>query len=106
MSIDKLNIKLDQHIVNFEEYKLQEADKFNRLLTTQQENTDAITKLTMSLKTLVDDTSSIVQLQKDFTGAARVGQGVQNFMVWCLKWGAIGAGVVSITHYVVNHFNH
>lgn len=102
----KLKEQLDQHVLNFEEYKLQESEKFDRLLSTQQENTNAITKLTVSLKTLVDDTSSIVQLHKDFTGAARIGNGVQGFMVWCLKWGMIGAAVVSVTHYIINHFNH
>jgi hypothetical protein len=102
----ELKEKLNQHVEAFETFKIEESAKFDRLLSTQQKNTDAIYELTTSVSRLVDDTSAVVQLHKDLTGAARVGKGVQSFMVWCLKWGAIGAAVVSATHYIVNHFNH
>ena len=106
MEVAELKGQLDQHVLNFEEYKSQEADKFNKLLSTQQNNTDAISKLTASLATLVDDTSAVVQLQKDFAGAARVGKGVQDFMIWCMKWGAIGVGTATCIAWVIQKFNH
>ena len=42
MSLEKLNNKLEQHIISLEDYKVQEDDKFDRLLSNQQENTDDI----------------------------------------------------------------
>ena len=104
--VAELNNKLEQHIISFEDYKVQEADKFDRLLSTQQENTDAISKLTRSVSELVKDTAAVVQLHKDFQGAARVGKGVQDFMMWCMKWGAIGIGVATCIGWVVHRFNH
>ena len=101
-----LNEKFEQHLSLFEDYRIQEAEKFDKLLSAQQVNTDCISKLTTSLVTLVEDTSSIVQLHKDFQGAARVGKGVQDFMMWCMKWGAIGIGVATCIGWVVHRFNH
>ena len=98
--------KFEQHVVRFEKHEQEESDKFDKLINAQQENTDAISELTKSVSSLVDDTSSIIQLHKDFQGAARVGRGVQDFMIWCLKWGAIGTGVVTIMSWVIQKFSH
>lgn len=102
----RLHEKFEQHVVRFEQHEQEEAEKFIKLVEAQQNNTDAIAKLTDSVSSLVDDTKVIIQLSKDFQGAARVGKGVQNFMLWILKWGMIGTGVVAMIHFVVNHFTH
>lgn len=104
--IIELEAKLNQHVNEFRDYRTEESEKFSHLLRAQQENTDAIAKLTRSVSRLVDDTSAIVQLHKDFTGAARVGKGVQDFIVWCMKWGMIGAGVATMIAWVLQKFNH
>jgi response regulator of citrate/malate metabolism len=96
--------KFEQHVARFEKHEKEESDKFDKLINAQQENTDAISELTKSVSSLVDDTSSIIQLHKDFQGAARVGRGVQGFLVWCLKWGAIGTGVVTVILWIVDKF--
>jgi len=88
----------------FEKHKSNQDEKLNKLIEAQQTNTDAITQLTLSVSTLVEDTAAIVQLHKDFQGAARVGKGMQGFMLWCLKWGAIGTGVVAAITWLVEHF--
>ena len=56
------------------------------------------------MTSLVENTSAIVQLHKDFEGAARIGKGVQGFMLWCLKWGAIGTGVTAGLMWLFEHF--
>ena len=96
--------KFDQHVEMFEQHELRDTEKFDRLIDAQQVNTDSITKLTESVSSLVKDTSAIVQLTKDFQGAARVGKGVQGAMLWLLRWGAIGVGVVASINWVIEHF--
>lgn len=93
-----------QHVGRFEEHEKHEDEKFNRLIEAQQNNTTAITKLTESVTKLVSDTSTIVKLERDFRGAARIGAGLQGFLLWCLKWGAIGAGTAAAVMWVVKHF--
>lgn len=88
----------------FNQRKLDEDKKFNKLFQSQQANTQAISELTKSVSKLVEDTDAIVKLHKDFQGAARVGKGVQGFMLWCLKWGAIGTGVYAAATWLVEHF--
>jgi len=79
--------------------------KFNKLIEAQEANTKSISKLTESVSSVVEGTSAIIQLHKDVQGAARIGKGVQGFMLWCLKWGAIGTGVVTGLMWVIEHFN-
>ena len=98
----KLNQRLDDHDKRFDE----QERSFNRLIETQQANTAAISQITRQLSQLIEDTSAIVKLHKDFQGAARVGVGIQGFMIWCLKWGAIGTGVVTGIMWLVDQFKH
>lgn len=100
----KLCEKFEQHVVRFEQHEKQERDKFDKLITAQQTNTDAIATLTSSVSSLVQDTSEVIQLHKDVQGAARIGRSVQGFIMWCLKWGAIGTGVATMVHVVLDHF--
>jgi len=79
--------------------------KFNKLIKAQEENTKAISKLTESVSSVVKGTSAIIQLHKDIQGAARIGKGVQGFMLWCLKWGFIGTGVATGLMWLIDHFN-
>jgi hypothetical protein len=96
--------KFEQHVVRFEQHELDEGEKFDKLIKAQQANTDAIAVLTESVSSLVDDTSSIIKIHKDFQGAVRVGSGVQNFMLWLMKWGVIGAGLATLVMWVIDHF--
>ena len=106
MGSEDLEKRLYQLTDRVEKHEQNSAEKFDKLIEAQQCNTESIGELTESLLTLVKDTSSIVQLHKDFQGAARVGQGLQNFMLWFLKWGAIGVGVVTGINWVIERFTH
>jgi len=101
----QLCVKLDEHVERFDQHEIEEDRKFDKLVETQQANTEAITKLTASLTKLVEDTSSIIQLHHDIQGATRVGKSVQYFMIWLLKWGAIGTGIAAALHLLMEHFN-
>lgn len=95
----------DKHVDMFERHVAKESEKFDKLIEAQQVNTQAISTLTKAITDVVSETRDIVQLHKDFQGAARVGKGLQGFMVWCLKWGAIGAGCVAIINAVLTYFS-
>ena len=99
-----LHRRLSDHVERFEAHVKDDTMKFEGLITAQQRNTEAVTKLTASVTSLVDNTSAIVQLHKDFEGAARIGKGVLGFMIWCLKWGAIGTGVTAVLLWLIEYF--
>ena len=97
--------RFESHLERFEQHEINEEQNFNKLVKTQLMNTDAISSIATSVQELVDDTKSIVQLHKDFQGAARLGNGLQKFLIWVLKWGAIGTGVATTIVWVTEHFN-
>lgn len=97
--------KFKNHVERFEQHELDEIKKFDRLIDAQQKNTAAISELTQSVSKIIESTSAVIRLHKDFQGAARVGKGFQNFMMWLLRWGAIGTGVVSIMVWSINRLN-
>jgi len=109
----RLNQRLEAHVMRFEQYERRERKDLDRLVEAQkanakiqQANTDAITSIAKSTASLVEDTKEIIQLHKDFQGAARMGKSVQGFMLWCLKWGVIGTGIVTGITWSINHFKH
>jgi hypothetical protein len=100
----ELHDKLKKHVKRFEQHERDDIMKFDNLITAQESNTKAINELTISITTLVTNTGDVVQLHKDFQGAARIGKGVQGFMLWLLKWGAIGAGIVTWITWLIDYF--
>lgn len=98
--------RLYQLIERFEQHERSEKRVTSDLFKAQQANTDAIAKITDSVSKLVEDTGDIIKLHRDFQGAARVGKGVQGFLLWLLKWGVIGTGVATVVMWLIERFNH
>lgn len=103
-SLYQLSERLDRHIAESNNKIQQSEDQYNRLINAQQENAKAISKLTESVSSLVEDTREVIKLYRDFQGAARVGERLQDFMFWLLKWGAIGAGIAACINWIITHF--
>lgn len=102
--MNELFEQFDQHVERFEQHEREEGDRFNKLVKAQQANADAVANLTRQVSSLVGDTKEIIQLHKDFQGTARIGRGIQNFMMWLLKWGTIGVGIVAMLNIIIDHF--
>lgn len=89
--LDKLEERLDEHI-KFCETKFGEGkEQFEEILSC--------------LKNLQQDTSGIVQLHRDWQGAARIGNGIQKLFTWLLKWGTIGTILATMIKWLATHFN-
>lgn len=75
-----------EHVIRCEQ-RFNDGDaQFKQLIDAQQKNTDAIALL-------IEETREVVQLHRDIQGTARVGKSLQNFIIWLLKWGAVGTGI-------------
>lgn len=97
--------RLFQLMERFEQHEVEEEAKFDKLVKAQQNNAEAISEITRSVSQLVEDTGAIIQLHRDFQGAARIGKGLQGFLMWCMKWGTIGLGVATAIMWLVEHFS-
>lgn len=80
-------VKFDDHILIFDDHILMESKKTSDMIEVMKLNTVAINNLTT-------ETKSVVNLQRDLQATARVGKAIQGFLIWTLKWGAIGSSVV------------
>ncbi len=58
------------------------------LIEMQKANAETIRQLT-------EETREVVQLHKDFQGAARIGTSIQRLVLWFGKWGALGVGIAT-----------
>jgi len=65
------------------------GDQLESLVAATASNAKAVADL-------IGETRDIVQLHKDFQGAARVGSAAQRAVLCVAKWGAIGAGAAAI----------
>lgn len=106
MGYAEIEERLYQLVERFEQHEENEEQVIADLFKSQQANTDAIAEITRSVSRLVDDTSDVIRLHRDLQGAARVGKGIQGFMLWCLKWGTIGVGIAATVTWIVEKFNH
>lgn len=86
-----------QHVTQCEDRFNAGDEKFERLITAQQKNTDAIASL-------IEETREVVQLHKDIQGVTRMGKKLQSFMIWVVKWPLIGTGVVGIINWVMKQY--
>jgi hypothetical protein len=101
----KLCERFEQHVERFEKHEQREAEKFDMLIQSMQTNTDTVGEICKQVSQLTQDTRDVIQLHRDFKGAARLGKGAQGFFLWLLKWGAIGAGLVAIGNWLLDHFS-
>lgn len=95
--------KFDEHVQRFEDHETREEEKFIRLVEAQQKNTDAISELTGQVSSLVTDTKDIIQIHRDFQGAARIGTNLQSFLLWLAKWGVIGGALAAAGNWMIEH---
>lgn len=101
----KFHQDFTEHVERFNQHEADEKDQYGKLITAQQVNTEAITKLTKSVCVLTDDTREIISTYQDIRGTVRVGSSVQKFILWLLKWGMIGAGIAAIIKWGVKFFH-
>jgi len=103
--MQKLRQDFDLHVEKDSEWKLEQEQQWvinnriiNQTIAIQKENATQI-------KSLSDDTAGIIAIYKDTASVIRVGSAVQKGMIWCLKWGFIGTGIVAGADYLIEFFN-
>lgn len=94
----------ENHVRRFDDYTRRENARFDRLIEVQQKNTEAITNLADSVSQVVTETHDIVKLHRDFQGAATVGKGVQNALIWCLKWGGVLGVAAALIKVLIDNY--
>lgn len=96
-TLESINTKIDIYIELQEEMHKVHTEKIEFLISCQNVNA-------ASIANLKNDTSDIIKLYKNVQGAARVGVGVQNFLLWVAKFGIVGTAAVALSKFVAKHF--
>ena len=82
-------------IKRFDTHEETEARKFSEMICAIADNTKSVNRLATSVEPMLD-------LQRDLQGTAKIGKSVQAFLLWLLKWGAIGAGIATAVKYILS----
>lgn len=98
MSDQQLQERLEAHMAHCEQRFARGEEQFSRILSCLQENTEAI-------RSVDENTREVVQAYHDVQAAARVGNAIQKFIVWCMKWGGILAGIGYALNWILEHIS-
>jgi hypothetical protein len=82
------------HVDQYNKDKADDAQRFQKLFDAQEKNTAAIAEL-------IEETRDVIEIQRNFQAAARIGNGVQRFGLWMAKWPLIGVGLYTIYEFFV-----
>lgn len=88
----QMQAQLQEHAEQFRQIDL----RFERLIASQERNTQAISHL-------IEETRDIIQLHKDIQGATRLGAKVQDFGVWLARWGVIGTAIYAALRWTIDN---
>ena len=77
-------------------------DRWEQLALMVEQNTEATRAVAVSVESIARSTEGVVQLYRDFQGAARVGLGVRRFIAWLIALGAGGATIAAALMYFMD----
>lgn len=82
---------------DFEQHVAEGNERWDRLVRLVEQNTEAT-------RSLADSVKGVVDLYEDVRAAARVGGSIQRFMLWLVKWGAVGTGLAAWLAWLLDLF--
>jgi hypothetical protein len=88
----------------FEAHRELQEERWEQLAMMVEQNTQTTREIAESVRAVADSTAGVVRLYEDIHAAARVGAGLQRFILWVAKWGTVGTGVAFGLDWVVRHF--
>ena len=103
--MQQLRQEFDSHVVRDTKWKLEQDQRWERNNALQDQTMNIQRECAVQLKALSEDTAGIIKLYQGAESVIWAGTGLQKFMIWLVKWGAIGAGLVAGINYLVDFFN-
>ena len=89
--LNDLRVRFDSHVED-------EAKKFNAMI-------DAVHLNTKAIDGLASETKDIVKFHRDLQGTVSIGVSVQKFLLWLVKWGAIGVSFAAVANWLLHLFD-
>ena len=99
-----LREEFEHHKLEQERYWEWQEERWMQLADMVEQNTQTTRDLAESVQSIAESTAGVVRLYEDVNAAARIGGGVQRFVLWVGKWGTIGAAIAYGVSWVVRHF--
>jgi hypothetical protein len=103
--MQKLRQDFDLHVVEDSKWKLDQDSRWERCNAIQDQTIKIQQENALQLKALAEDTAGVIAIYKDTKSVVRAGTALQKGMIWMLKWGVIGTGIVAIGDYLIEFFN-
>lgn len=86
--------KLDLHIQRFDEFEVENRQRWADMLLAQESNTANIESLALSTKQLKESTEDVVEAWNSATGAVKVAGAIGRLFKWLSGFGILGVALV------------
>ena len=103
--VQRLRQDFESHVVEDSKWKLDQEQRWTRNNLIQDQTITIQKENARLLRLLAEDTAGVVAIYKDTKTVVRAGTALQKGMIWLLKWGTIGTGVVAGLEYLIDFFN-
>jgi hypothetical protein len=103
--MQKLRQDFDLHVVEDSKWKAEQEQRWERCNMIQDQTIKIQQENAVQLKALAADTAGVIAIYTNTKSVVRAGTAVQNGMMWMIKWGVIGTGIVAIGDYLIEFFN-
>jgi len=87
---------------DFEQHKEEQERRWGELAEMVKKNTMATERIAEAVEKQAESTAGLVQLYTDFKGAARIGAGVQKFLIKLAATGSAGVAVGAGIAYLID----
>ena len=92
--------KLDNHIIEFHDYKQEDQKKWNEFIESQQRTNRCQEQNTESIRELVRTTSDVVELYRTGQAVIKAGSLFGRFVKWVMGLAVVGASISYIADHI------
>lgn len=96
------DVELTRLREEFESHRDRQEERWGQLALMVEQNTEATRAVAVSVESIARSTDGVVQLYRDFQGAARVGIGVRRCIAWLIALGTGGAAIAAAIMYFLD----
>jgi GTPase len=92
LELSQLEKRVTAHIDDYRKHVEEEHERWDNLITVQENNNAAIKELTVAVASQVESSKDVIEAYAAVNGAYKVGRVVSQFLIWLSGFTFVGVG--------------